>query len=154
MDSDPIFPRRQRGVALVLIVVLLVIFVLIGGFMATRSGVQHASVAFSVRAMQAWFAARSGLDWAIHEATTSVVAHDAICDAPPPAVAPFTLAGGAANGYVIQVSCDDGGGYTEGGRTFEVDIITVTAARGNPGDIGYASRSVQAVISTGETLPP
>ncbi len=42
---------KQRGVALVVIVILLVIFVTVGFFMATRSNVRYLGVALSARMM-------------------------------------------------------------------------------------------------------
>ncbi len=146
-------PRTQRGIALVIIAVLLVLFVTIGIVMATRSGVQHMSVGLSVRAMQAWFAAQSGLEWAVHQSTASQVTHDAICDAGGTITTSFTLTGGASNDYDVSIICDDSGGFQEAGVTYEVDVITAAASRGNPGDITYATRAIQAVITTGVPLP-
>lgn len=146
-------PRRQQGVALVALVVLLVLFVTIGFFMGNRSGVQQMSVALSIRAMQSWFAAQSGLEWAVHQATTSQVAHNAICSTGPATTTTFTLSGGASDAYDVSVTCDDGGGFQESGVAYEVDVITATASRSNPGDIPFATRTVQAVVTTGAVLP-
>ncbi len=145
--------NRQRGVAIVAIVILLVLFVAIGAFMATRSGVQHASIALSVRSMQAWFAAQSGLEWAVHQAVSSQASHDAICDAGGTIVTSFTLGGGASAGYDLRITCNDNGGYQEGGVNFEVDVIDVVASRGSPGEIAHAARRVEALVTTGEALP-
>lgn len=133
---------------------MLVLFGTIGAFMARTSGVQNTSTALSVRTMQAWFAARSGLEWAIRQATTSQASHDTICDNGGTINTAFTLTGGAGNGYQVSLVCDDSGGYQEGGVNFEVDQITVNARRGNPGDITFVTRTLQAVITTGRALPP
>jgi hypothetical protein len=54
----------------------------------------------------------------------------------------------------VNLVCDDSGGYQEAGVNFEVDLITVNASRGNPGDLSFVTRSLQAVITTGRALPP
>ena len=144
--------RKQRGVALVTIVILLVVFVTVGFFMATRSNVQHLSVALSARTMQAWFAAQAGMEWAVHQATVSQVAHDAICGNPATVTA-FAIPAGASAGYNLNITCADSGGFTEAGVGFEVDLITVVATDGTAGDSTFVSRTLQAVVTTGIGLP-
>jgi MSHA biogenesis protein MshP len=145
---------RQRGIAIFAVIFLLVLFATIGAFMARTSGVQNMSTALSARTMQAWFAARTGLEWGIRQATTSQASHDSICDSGGTINTAFTLSDGAANGYQVNLVCDDSGGYQEAGVNFEVDLITVNASRGNPGDLSFVTRSLQAVITTGRALPP
>ena len=135
------------------LVVVLVLLTIIGGYMATRGAVQISSVALSIRTMQAWFAAQSGLDWAVHQATSSQATHDAICDAGATILTNVNLIGGAAAGYDVAITCDDSGGFTEGGTSFEVDVITAKATQGIPGSVSYVTRTVQAVITTGAVLP-
>ncbi len=147
-------PKHQRGVAIFAVVFLLILFGTIGVFMARTSGVQNMSTALSVRTMQASFAARSGLEWGIRQATASQASHDTICDSGGTINTAFTLTGGAANGYQVDLVCDDSGGYQEAGVNFEVDLITVNARRGNPGDLTFVTRTLQAVITTGRALPP
>ena len=144
--------RKQRGVALVAIAILLVVFVTVGIFMATRSNVQHLSVALSARTMQAWFAAQAGMEWAVHQATVNQVAHDVICSAPA-TVTTFPIPAGASAGYSLSITCDDSGGFIEAGVGFEVDLITVVATDGTAGDSTFVSRTLQAVVTAGTALP-
>ena len=141
----------QQGVALVALVILLVIFVTVGFFMATRSNTQHISVALSARTMQAWFAAQSGMEWAVHQATLSQVAHNAICD-DPAILTTFVVPTGASSGYNLDITCTDSGGFSESGVGFEVDLITVVATDGTAGNTTFVSRSLQAVVTTGSAL--
>lgn len=120
--------------------------------MATRSNVQQLSVALSARTMQAWFAAQAGMEWAVHQATVSQVAHDAICGAPATVTA-FAIPAGASAGYSLNITCADSGGFTEAGVGFEVDLITVIATDGTAGDSSFVSRTLQAVVTTGTGLP-
>ena len=134
------------------LVILLVIFVAVGFFMATRGNVAHLSVAMSARTMQAWFAAQSGMEWAVHQATASQAEHDAICG-DPATTTTFTIPAGASAGYSLDISCADSGGFTEGGLAYEVDLITVVATDGLPGDVTFVSRTVQAVVTIGTDFP-
>ena len=55
--------------------------------------------------------------------------------------------------YDLNISCTDGGGFIEGGAAFEVDLITVVATDGTAGDSVFVSRTLQAVVTTGTSLP-
>ena len=146
--------RSQRGFAMITVALLLIVMVTVGVFMATRSSVQHLSVGLSIRTIQAWFAAQSGLEWAVAQATSDQASHDALCDDGGTINTTFMLTGGAADGYDILITCNDSGGYQEGGVNFEVDQITVTATQATPGDVTFARRTIEAVVTTGDVLPP
>jgi len=147
-------PHGERGVAVIAVALLLVVLASTAVFMVTMSGVSHMSTTLSAGAMQAWFAARAGLEWAVQQATSRQANHDLICDDGGTVLTTFTLDGGAAAGFAITVTCDDQGGFQEAGASYEVDAITVTASRGAPSDIDFVTRTVQAVVTTGEPLPP
>lgn len=142
---------RQRGAVAVVAVLLLVLLALVGAYVMSSAQVQHLTTALSWQGMQAWFAARSGLEWAMQRATSSQAAHDAICSAGP-TVTGFNLVL-AGHSYALQISCDDRGGFGEAGASYEVDAIEVEASTGTPGQLGYARRVVQATVTRGQALP-
>jgi len=144
-------PSRQCGFTLVGTIFLITVLALLGGYMLRMSAVQHTSSGLSSQGIRAHFAALSGMEWAMAEATRSQVSHDAICGSPATSTGPFTLSVGVLNGFAVTVVCDDGGGFQEGGTFYEVDNITVTATKGSGGDT--AARTLRATITRGEALP-
>jgi MSHA biogenesis protein MshP len=135
-------PARQRGFSAITAVVLVVLFALIGAYMATLSGTQSMSTTASQGAMQAWFAAHSGVEWAVFR-----VLNDNSCTA----VNGVTLnlnEGGAAD-YAVGLTCA-ATSYTEGPNTYNVYALTSSASRGTTGQVGYVSR----IITTRVTNAP
>ncbi len=128
---------RQRGYAVVLALVLIVFLGLMGIFMLTTSGTQQMTTALSQKEMQAWFAAQSGLDWAIYQAVVS-----GTCTSPT-----FTLSGGAAASYSVQVSCAFSSVTETPLPTYNMFTVTATGSTGNPADPVYASRGSRATIA-------
>lgn len=51
--------KAQKGFSIIVAVVLIVLFALIGGYMATLTSVGSLNTTVSAGGMQAWFAARS-----------------------------------------------------------------------------------------------
>ena len=144
--------RRQRGVVLVTVAILRATFVTVGFYMAIRSNVQQLSVGLSAGSMQAWFAAKLGMEWAVRQATVYQATHDALCGNPA-VVTNFSIPAGASSDFNLAITCADGGGFTETGIAYEVDLITVLATSGTSGDTTFVSRTLQAVITTGTNLP-
>lgn len=131
--------RRQAGFSAVIAIVLIVVLALLGAYAATTVGVQSLSTTLSRGGMQAWFAARAGIDRAV----TAVL--DGDCGSVP--AAPFSLNGGGLDGFsLVQLDCA-AASVQEGPDTYDVYQITATARRGNPGEIGYVSRTIQVSVS-------
>lgn len=142
--------HSQRGFTLVGTIFLITVLALLGGYMLRMSAVQHTASGLSAQGIRAHFAASSGMEWAMAQATDSQATHDAICGNPAITTGPFTLTAGVLDGFAITVVCDDDGGFQEGGAFYEVDSITVTATKGSGGDA--VSRTIRATITSGAAL--
>jgi len=136
--------NKQGGFSAIIVIVLIVLFALIGGYMATLSSVSAVSTASSGAAIQAWFAARSGMEWGVHRALNlvSCVGVDGQS---------INFSGGSLNGFQAQIGCVPTS-VTEAPVTYNIYNITVTASRGTVGDAGYASRTIVAT-ATDRTAP-
>lgn len=62
------FPRIQRGFAIVSAIFLLVVLAALGGFIATVSTTQHIGSAQDIQGSQAYYAARAGVEWGLYQA--------------------------------------------------------------------------------------
>jgi len=137
-------PGRQKGFSAIIAVVMIVLFALLGTFMATLSSIGSLNTTQSLGSMQAWFAAKSGLEWAVHDAIQNGAA-TLNCGGAGPT---FTLAGGAANNFDVEVTCNTTV-FTEAGTCTPCTTysLTVTAERGNQGDMIYVSRTLRASVT-------
>lgn len=152
----------QRGFSLVSAIFLVVVLAALGAYIITIGAVQQTATALSLQGVRAYFAAETGREWAVYEATTSQSTHDAICQ-PGGKTTSFTLAGGALNGFQVQVTCDDfknpppgkTGGFQEGDDWYDLERVDVTASQGGgPANPDYVSRHIRAMVTTGAALPP
>jgi MSHA biogenesis protein MshP len=140
--------KTQRGFSAIAAIVLIVLFALIGTYMATLSTVGSLNTTQSHGSMQAWFAARSGMDWAVYDAIQNN-AGTLNCGAVGPN---FTISGGAGNDFNIQVTCVVPYGFIEvsacpAASPCTTYSLTVVANRGNAGDITYLSRTIRASVT-------
>lgn len=136
--------HKQGGFSAIIAVVLIVLFALIGAYMATLSSVSAVTTASSGAAIQAWFAARSGMEWGVHRALNLVS-----CAGVDGQTINFT--GGSLNGFQARIACV-ATSVTEAPVTYNIYNITTTASRGVVGDEGYASRTIMAT-ATDRTAP-
>lgn len=130
--------RRQRGVAL--IIALFVIVVLAGlGLFAMRVGTgQQQSVNLDLLGARAEAAAAAGTEFGANQAL-----RHANCAAAPPAL---SLAQGALKGFTVQVSCT-ANTYTVNSLPYQVYAITATATLGVYGTPGYVSRQTSKTVN-------
>jgi MSHA biogenesis protein MshP len=136
-----IFKKAQQGFSAIIAVILIVLFALIGGYMSTLVSVGSINTTISGGTMQAWFAARSGIEWAVQQI---IVAAPGACIGSP---TPINLTGGSTNGYSVTLTCV-ATPYTEAGiGTYNVYALTSRATRGNPADIAYVSRQINLSVT-------
>ena len=138
--------QYQKGFSAMTAVVLIVLFALLGTYMATLFNIGSLNTTQSRGTMQAWAAARSGVEWAV----STVLASSNNCEDAAFFPANFILAGGAASGFTIDISCtittiddDDDPAY----NVFDFELI---ASKGNPGEISYLSRSINLSVADAE----
>jgi len=126
----------QRGVSLITAIFLLVVLAALG-FYAARIGVmQQQTVTSSLRAAQAFHAARSGIAWGAHRAVGS-----GWCG-----TATLNLSEVGTAGFDVQVQCTQSA-HVEGAATINVFVIDVLAESGLYGGPDYVSRRLQAKVT-------
>lgn len=136
-----VIKKTQKGFSIIVAVVLIVLFALIGGYMATIVSVGSVNTTASKASMQAWFAARSGIEWAVRD----LIHGSGTCTAPT-----INLSGGNTNGFSVVITCNPSPSspFTEAGiGTYNVYELTSRATRGTAGNIGYVSRQLNVSIT-------
>ncbi len=136
-----IMRKCQRGFSAIVAVILIVLLALIGGYMATMTSVSSINTTVSAGTMQAWFAARSGIEWAVQQI---IVTTPGACIASPTT---FNLTGGNTNGFSVRLTCAPSSFNESGIGTYNVYALTSRATRGNPGEPVYVSRQVNVSIT-------
>ena len=138
MSPQPHASRKQRGVALV--VALFVIVVLAGlGLFAMRIGNgQSQSVNLDLLGARADAAAAAGIEYGSNQAL-----RHASCVAAPP---PLALNQGALKGFSVRVGCTSNT-YLVNAVSYPVYVITATATRGVYGTPSYVSRQVTKSVN-------
>lgn len=124
-------PRHQAGFALVSAIFLIVVLAALGAFMVTIGGVQHTTTSQAVLAARAYFGAKAGLEWGIHQAIPT-----GICPAP----ASFNPAGTGLNGIRVNVTCAS--------PATNVFYIRSTAEFGTFGNADYVQRRLEATVTS------
>lgn len=133
-----VLKKAQKGFSIIVAVVLIVLFALIGGYMATLTSVGSLNTTVSASGMQAWFAARSGIEWAVRD----LIVAGGGCSGTT-----VTLSGGNTDGFSVVLTCTPAS-FTEAGiGTYNVYSLTSRATRGTPGDIAYVSRQLDVSIT-------
>jgi len=132
--------HKQRGFSILIAIALVILFALLGAYMATLTTVSGINTAGSAGAMQAWFAARSGVDWAVHRAlnlnTCTGVNGQTL-----------NFSGAAVSGFQSAISCSETTGITEGPDTYNIYNISSLARRGSPGQENFVSRNISVTIT-------
>lgn len=132
--------RKQSGFSAIIAIVLIVVLALLGAYAATTVGVQSLSTTLSGGGMQAWFAARAGIDRAVHS-----VLNGTGCGSVPGT--PISLSGGSLQNFTItQLTCTPSA-VQEGPNNYNVYQITSTASRGSAGNVGYVSRTIRVSVT-------
>ena len=129
----------QRGFAMVSAVFLVVVLALLGAMIVSLSTTQQVGSVRDLFGSQAYFAARTGIDWGVYRA---LQASSCAGSTTLPALS------GSAASFIVQVSCTSYAGGDEAGTNVTVYQITSTARRGTFGSLDYAERQLQAVVST------
>ena len=128
---------RKRGFALVAALVLLVILGSAGAAMLRMTGVQQAGSSITILGARAHWAARSGIEWALHEATAT-----GTCPAPSTTL---DLVEGVLAGFQVTVVCSETNHYE--GSVLRKSLVLRSEARfGAPGSRDHVYRQIQAAV--------
>jgi hypothetical protein len=139
---------RQRGVSLMLVVVLIVLFALLGTYMSTMSTLGSLTTTQSGSAMQSWFGARSGVEWAVQR---SLAASDGGCTCAANCCAgidgqSLNFVEGGLDGYTASVSCA-ANNVIEAGSNYCVYNLSITASNNGASQLTSVSRTISLSIS-------
>ncbi len=129
---------RERGVALVSAIFLLVVLASLGAYMVTLSGVEHSTTNRALINARTYFAARAGLEWGVHQTVSPALG--AACFAP----ATFTPAGFGFDGVSVAVNCSRTQ-YDDGVLVYTY-VLTSTANHGTAGTTEHAERRLEATV--------
>jgi MSHA biogenesis protein MshP len=128
--------RAQRGFSLVSAVFLLVVLAALGAYAVRLNTLQQQTVTGSLRAAQAFSAARAGAAWGAYRAVNS-----GAC-----ASGTLNLTEGAAAGFRVSVQCTEST-HVEGTATVRVFVLDVRAEAGAYGAPDYVSRRLQTKVT-------
>jgi MSHA biogenesis protein MshP len=132
--------KLQSGFSAIMAVVLIVLLALMGGYMATMTGISSINTTASAGTMQAWFAARSGVEWAAQQI---IVSAPGACFATPP----INLTGGNTDGFTVTLTCNATPHTESGIGGYNVYKIRSRATRGTPGSPVYVARQIDISIT-------
>lgn len=140
--------RRCSGFTLVSAIFLLVVLAALGVYMVTISGVQQATTSHAVIAARTYYAAKSGLAWAINRAVNTQVVDNTL----PLACINTTFTDPSLPNITITITCSysrhrEGNTPGGGNNRFNVAVITSTAEYGAFGSPDYARRRLEATVS-------
>ena len=129
----------QKGFTLITALFLLVVVALLSVYMINISSVQHTTLVYGVQGARAMSAARTGLEWGIHQAIRNDV-----CNSSNPAF--NTNGAGKLDTFSIDVTCSSTD-HDEGAVTVRTYVLTSSAQVGSFGTLDYVYRSLQASVS-------
>jgi len=143
------FPRIQRGFAIVSAIFLLVVLAALGGFIATVSTTQHIGSAQDVQGTRVYYAARAGIEWGLYQALKS---------SPSSCVASSSFVY-SAGGISVTVDCtatlpDEAG--SDSLYTIRATACTFgnTAAPFCPGNVANPNYVERRVTALADSTPP
>lgn len=125
--------QPPRGFTLISAIFLLVVVSLLGGYMVNMMLAQQSGTALTLQAVRAWYAARAGVEWTLFQIRAGG------CPAVP--------ASFAADAFTVTVSRCDPYPVSEGGGSYNLYDVEVTATSGAAGGPDYVRRSIRATLN-------
>jgi MSHA biogenesis protein MshP len=124
--------RRQRGLGLITVIVVLVLLAVLAGGMVALSSTQSTTQSQDVLAARAEQAARAGVDWGLYQAFSASTAWNGggNCSASTATVNAPVTASVALNGFQVSVRCWSRRffeGQNPDGTGIEVRVFQITA---------------------------
>ena len=144
--------KVQQGFSAIIVVVLIVLFALLGTYMVSMSSISSLNTTQSRGAMQVWFAARSGVEWAVHQSLAAVpgctCAIDC-CTGINGQTINFTEQ--ALNGYSATITCVDQS-FSEASANYCVFNLGSAATNNGSAQLTSVARTINLSI-TDRTAP-
>src|SRR3982750_1912986 len=129
-------PKTETGFSLIAAIFLLVVLALMGGLIASITGMQQASGQLDVSGMRAYESARAGMEWAAYQVLDPANTHNpgtgVSCATATPTTCPtsptdLSSLGGSLSGFTVPVTCALPPDTTESNRTVRVFQVVATA---------------------------
>lgn len=149
--------RRMRGFSLISAIFILVVLAALGAYMVIFTGLQQNTAQADVLGVRAYYAARSGAEWAMYRALDpdNTIAPGASSFAACPTGTINTM-GGSLSPFTVNIACTAHPSavttYDEAGRVIQVYEITATACNNatcpavSP-PAGYVERQVVVTVA-------
>lgn len=129
-------PLRERGMAMVAALFLLVVLATLGVVAVRLSAVQHHTVSLTIQAARAFQAAQSGIEYAGYRALVAGSCSNTS----------FTYSEGGLAGITVDVSCA-ASAHGEGAGITNIYALQAFASSGLYGTPDYVSRRIQATVT-------
>ena len=139
---------RQQGIGAIIVVVLITLFALFGTYMLSMSSISSLNTTQSSSAMQVWFTARSGVEWATHQ---SLAASDGGCTCATNCCVgingqTLSFTEGGLNGYSTTITCG-AQPFTEAAANYCVYTLGSTATNNSPAQLTSVSRTINLRVT-------
>ena len=140
--------KRQNGFSAMIVIVLIVLFSLLGTYMASMSTIGSLNTTQSAGSMQSWFAASSGVQWAIQKSLAASAGGCTCATTCCTGINGQTLnySEGGLDGYSATVSCS-ASQMTEAGSNYCVYNLGVTGTNGSSVQQMLTSRTISLSIA-------
>lgn len=129
--------RRQRGFTLITAIFLLVVVAALVVYMTNIRVAQQTTLVYGVQGARAIQAARSGIEWGIHQS---------IVNGSCAASTTFTIARPTLDNFSVEVQCG-ATTHTEGVTPITTYQLVSIASTGVFGSLDYVQRGIQATVS-------
>lgn len=131
-----------------IVVVLIVLFALLGTYMVSMSTISSLNTTQSASAMQSWFAARAGVEWAVQQ---SLAASDGGCTCATTCCTginaqTISFSEGGLNGYTATVGCS-ASSATEASSNYCVYNLDITGSNNSSAPLTTATRTISLSLS-------
>lgn len=138
-------PSSQNGFSIVSAIFVVVILSLIGSYMVSISALTQTSANLTIQEIKAYYAAKSGLEWAIYKVAPSSASGGAPPYQCPTSPTTLSFAQGGFNGFTVVVTCIEST-FSERGATYKVFSLLAAAQYGVPASDGYVSRQLYTTV--------
>ena len=142
------YPKQQGFILVSTVIVITGLMILMGTYMVNLVGNQRMNTSLSQQSIQAWFAAHSGMQWAINDALYHNANH-LNCGLVAPT---FTLTGGGTRGFTVTVHCVATPMTDGDNNNYTVYVLKVTTFQGMVNRGNYVTRTIQQTICVGLSI--
>lgn len=123
----------QHGFSLISTLFMLVVLAALGSYMVRLNISQQTTTTLSLQSVRAWYAASSGLEWAVYQIKTN--------NSCPSVPSSFST-----DGFSITLSGCTAYPVTEGASSYTLYDVQVNASRGVFGTPDYVARRLRATV--------